>query len=183
MVTPAKAIRRRTPGGSSIWPKTNAALSRTPDSSISRNRSVPSLVLSPTPAKTETPPCCVATRLIISVMRTVFPTPAPPNRPILPPSLYGVRRSITLIPVSNIFAEGSRLSKLGAGRWISHFSSISSVEASTSSGSPITFHTCPRVTSPTGTSIPDPVFRTAVPRVSPSVGFKDTARTLLSPIC
>ena len=57
----------------------------TPDSCISIQRSVPSRVRSPTPAKTDTPPWLVATRLIISWMSTVLPTPAPPNRPILPP--------------------------------------------------------------------------------------------------
>ena len=46
----------------------------TPDSCISSHRSVPSRVRSPTPAKTETPPCCFATRLIISKMITVLPT-------------------------------------------------------------------------------------------------------------
>ena len=30
---------------------------------------------------------------------TVLPTPAPPNRPILPPLLYGSSKSITLMPV------------------------------------------------------------------------------------
>ena len=79
------ATRRRTPGGSSIWPNTRAAFSSTPDSAISMRRSVPSRVRSPTPANTDTPPCCWATRRIISVMSTVLPTPAPPNRPILPP--------------------------------------------------------------------------------------------------
>ena len=29
----------------------------------------------------------------------VLPTPAPPNRPILPPLLYGSSKSITLMPV------------------------------------------------------------------------------------
>ena len=43
-----------------------------------------------------------ATRLIISWMSTVLPTPAPPNRPILPPLTYGVSRSRTLMPVSSI---------------------------------------------------------------------------------
>ena len=102
MVSADRATRRRTPGGSSIWPNTRAAFSNTPDSIISRRRSVPSRVRSPTPANTDTPPCCWATRLIISVMSTVLPTPAPPNRPILPPATYGVSRSMTLMPVSNI---------------------------------------------------------------------------------
>ena len=55
------------------------------DSPISMKRSVPSRVRSPTPANTDTPPWFWATRRIISVMSTVLPTPAPPNRPILPP--------------------------------------------------------------------------------------------------
>ncbi len=89
IVSADRATRRRTPGGSSIWPNTRAAFSNTPDSIISRRRSVPSRVRSPTPANTDTPPCWEATRLIISVMSTVLPTPAPPNRPILPPATYG----------------------------------------------------------------------------------------------
>ena len=56
-------------------------------SPISKYRSVPSRVRSPTPANTDTPPWLVATRVIISVISTVLPTPAPPNRPILPPCL------------------------------------------------------------------------------------------------
>ncbi len=85
MVSADRATRSRTPGGSSIWPNTRAAFSMTPVSFISRNRSLPSRVRSPTPANTETPPCWVATRLIISWMSTVLPTPAPPNSPIFPP--------------------------------------------------------------------------------------------------
>ena len=41
----------------------------TPDSCISSQRSVPSRVRSPTPANTDTPPCWVATRWIISWMK------------------------------------------------------------------------------------------------------------------
>ena len=85
MVRADSATRNRTPGGSSIWPNTRAAWLITPVSDISRNRSLPSLVRSPTPANTDTPSCWVATRLIISWMSTVLPTPAPPNNPILPP--------------------------------------------------------------------------------------------------
>ena len=40
---------------------------------------------SPTPAKTEKPPWAFATLLINSIIKTVFPTPAPPNNPIFPP--------------------------------------------------------------------------------------------------
>jgi hypothetical protein len=55
------------------------------DSLISRKRSLPSRVRSPTPAKTLTPPWALATLLMSSRMSTVLPTPAPPKRPILPP--------------------------------------------------------------------------------------------------
>ena len=57
IVSADKATRRRTPGGSSICPNTSAVFSITPDSVISRNRSLPSRVRSPTPANSETPPC------------------------------------------------------------------------------------------------------------------------------
>ena len=76
-----------------------------PDSSISLKRSLPSLVLSPTPAKTERPPCPFAILLISSCIKTVLPTPAPPKRPILPPLAYGSIKSITLIPVNKTSVE------------------------------------------------------------------------------
>ena len=72
----------------------------TPDSFISRYKSLPSLVLSPTPANTETPPDSSAVFLINSCKKTVFPTPAPPNKPIFPPLINGAIKSTTLIPVS-----------------------------------------------------------------------------------
>ena len=56
MVSADSATRRRVPGGSSIWPKTSAVSSSTPDSVISMMRSLPSRVRSPTPANTEVPP-------------------------------------------------------------------------------------------------------------------------------
>ena len=126
MVSADRATRRRVPGGSSIWPKTSAVLSSTPDSAISRMRSLPSRVRSPTPANTEVPPKLRATRMIISWMSTVLPTPAPPNRPILPPLTYGASRSSTLMPVSSISVFGSRSANAGGLRWIAHRSLISS---------------------------------------------------------
>ena len=75
----------RAPGGSFIWPKTSIVLSMTPDSFISSHRSLPSRERSPTPQKADRPPCSWARLLISSWMSTVLPTPAPPNRPILPP--------------------------------------------------------------------------------------------------
>ena len=89
-VSAVSATRARAPGGSFIWPYTSAAFeppSRliTPECIISWYRSLPSRVRSPTPAKTEKPPCAFAMLLISSMITTVFPTPAPPKRPILPP--------------------------------------------------------------------------------------------------
>src|SRR4051794_11699456 len=183
IVSADSATRRRTPGGSSICPKTSAAFSKTPDSSISMRRSVPSRVRSPTPANTDTPPCSWATRRIISVINTVLPTPAPPNRPILPPERYGVSRSMTLMPEVNMRRDGSSESNKGASRWMSQRSMSAYLAGSSSRTSPHTFQTWPRVRSPTGTCRPCPKLRTAVPRVSPSVGFMHTARTRLSPSC
>ena len=62
IVSADSATRRRVPGGSSIWPKTSAVFSMTPDSVISAMRSLPSRVRSPTPANTDTPPKFSATR-------------------------------------------------------------------------------------------------------------------------
>ena len=85
MVSADSPTRSRAPGGSSIWPKTSAVWPMTSDSVISVMRSLPSRVRSPTPANTDTPSWSRATRAIISWISTVLPTPAPPNRPILPP--------------------------------------------------------------------------------------------------
>src|SRR5471032_2563419 len=52
---------------------------------------------------------------IISVNSTVLPTPAPPNRPALPPRSSGTSRSITLIPVANTSERVERLA-IGGGR-------------------------------------------------------------------
>ncbi len=85
MVTPVSPTRSLAPGGSFIWPNTITVLSMTPDSFISSQRSFPSRVRSPTPEKTENPPCSVAMLRINSWRMTVFPRPAPPKRPIFPP--------------------------------------------------------------------------------------------------
>ena len=183
MVSADRPTRIRTPGGSSIWPNTRAVSEMTPDSVISRNRSLPSRVRSPTPANTETPPKFLATRRIISWISTVLPTPAPPNSPIFPPSTYGVSRSMTLMPVVNISVSGSSWSRAGGSRWIDQRSVIFSDEVGTSSVSPRTLNTCPLVTSPTGTEIGAPVLITSAPRTSPSVGCMAMARTMSSPMC
>ena len=54
----------------------------------------------------------------IKEKRSVLPTPAPPNRPTLPPRRYGSNKSITLIPVSRISRLVVNSSYLGASLWI-----------------------------------------------------------------
>src|SRR5665647_2192093 len=184
MVSAERATRSRVPGGSSICPNTRAVCLMTPVSVISAIRSLPSRVRSPTPANTDTPPWFSATRWIISWISTVLPTPAPPNRPILPPRTYGVSRSMTLIPVSNIWVLDSSWSKAGGLRWIAQRSVTSRVSPSLRlSTSPVTLKTWPLVTSPTGTLIGAPVSVTIAPRTRPSVGLSAIARTIESPRC
>ena len=120
IVRAERATRSRAPGGSFIWPKHMTVLSMTDlpvlpilASCISSQRSFPSRVRSPTPAKTEKPLCTVAMRAISSVKMTVLPSPAPPKRPILPPRTNGVSRSTTLMPVSNCSVLGERLVERG----------------------------------------------------------------------
>src|SRR6187551_832908 len=115
-------------------------------------------------------------------MSTVLPTPAPPNRPILPPLTYGVSRSMTLMPVSRISVLPSSWSKAGALRWMPHCSP-SRPRPGTSRQSPRALNTWPLTTSPTGTEIALPVSRTGAPRTRPSVGCIEIVRTRLSPRC
>ena len=94
-----------------------------------------------------------------------------------------MRRSITLIPVSNISVFDSSWSNAGAVRWIGQRSLISSDDVGTSRDSPSVLNTWPFVTSPTGTEIGAPLSTTAAPRTMPSVGCMEIARTRLSPMC
>ena len=120
IVRAERATRSRAPGGSFIWPKNMTVLSMTDlpvapilVSCISSQRSFPSRVRSPTPAKTEKPLWTLAMRAISSVRMTVLPSPAPPKRPILPPRTNGVSRSTTLMPVSKTSVLGERLVERG----------------------------------------------------------------------
>ena len=92
IVNADKPTRILAPGGSFIWPKQSATLDClrssaliTPDSLNSSYKSFPSRVLSPTPPKTDTPPCSFAILFMSSWIKTVLPTPAPPNNPTFPP--------------------------------------------------------------------------------------------------
>ena len=153
-----------------------------PDSNISLNKSLPSLVLSPTPAKTESPPWPFAILLINSWIKTVFPTPAPPNNPILPPFAYGSIRSITLIPVNKTSVEVDKSSNFGASLWIGNPSSVGRFSIP-SIASPITLKTLPLMFSPAGILIGAPVATTSTPLLIPSVVSIAIALTVSSPMC
>ena len=153
-----------------------------PDSLNSSQRSFPSRVRSPTPAKTEMPPWCFAMLWMSSWMSTVLPTPAPPKSPVLPPFVYGSRRSTTLMPVSSIWMEVDCSSNGGAGRWIGYVFSPAT-GPSLSTGSPTMFRIRPSVPFPTGTEMGRPVSSTLAPRTRPSVDDIATVRTVDSPRC
>ena len=151
-------------------------------SCISSQRSFPSRVRSPTPAKTENPLCTLAMRAISSVKMTVLPSPAPPNRPILPPRTNGVSKSTTLIPVSKLLGLGREVSNAGGSRWIGQ-RSFEFTGPRPSIGSPSRLNTRPSVSLPTGTLTGPPVSITGMPRTRPSVEPRATQRTRLPPRC
>lgn len=111
-----------------------------------------------------------------SMITTVFPTPAPPNAPTLPPLRNGQMRSMGLMPVSKISARVLCSKSDGALRCIGSLS-----EAATgpfwSIGSPVTLKILPRVAPPTGTFIGDWVSTTSSPRFKPSVEVIATVLT------
>ena len=123
------------------------ALASTPVSCISCQRSLPSRVRSPTPAKTEIPARCWLSVRMNSWRSTVLPTPAPPIRPALPPRGNGASRSMTLIPVSRNSVPRRWSTSEGAARWIGQDSpSVSG--APPSSGSPSTLNSRPSADGP-----------------------------------
>src|SRR6266581_1514834 len=70
----------------------------------------------------------------------------------------------------------------GAGRWMGwRFSAFTGPSSST--GSPITLSTRPRVAGPTGTMMGPPVSVAFIPRTMPSVGSMETQRARFSPMC
>src|ERR1700686_3176040 len=112
---------------------------------------------------------------------TVFPVPAPPNRPIFEPFANVQMRSMTLIPVSRISTFACCSETGGAGRWIGHRVTPSG-EGSSSIGAPITLNMRPRVSTPPGTEIGLPAASPGSPRRKPSVASIAMVRTVLSPI-
>ena len=100
----------------------------------------------------------------------------------MPPLTYGVKRSMTLMPVSRISVLPSSWSNAGGSRWMPHCSP-SRPRPGSSKQSPNALKTWPLTTSPTGTEIGALVSVTAAPRTRPSVGAIETVRTRLSPRC
>ena len=113
---------------------------------------------------------------------TVFPTPAPPNKPIFPPFAYGAKRSITFIPVTNCSVSVAWSVNFGAALCIGHFSFVFTSPFS-SIDSPTTFIILPNVSGPTGTLIGALVLVTSSPRFNPSVASIAIVRTPFSPRC
>ena len=124
----------------------------------------------------------VAIRAISSVRITVLPRPAPPKRPAFPPRTSGVKRSITLIPVSKISVLGDSSEKAGGSRWIG-LVSLAFTGPLPSMGSPSKLNTRPKVCSPTGIVTGAPVSITFMPRTKPSVEPKATQRIRFPPRC
>ena len=89
------------------------------------------------------------------MMTTVLPTPAPPNKPILPPFRNGWIRSMTFTPVSNISCDVDCSSKAGAWRWMGLRLAVLT-GPSLSTGLPMTLSTRPSVSRPTGTVMGPP---------------------------
>src|SRR5579884_2463374 len=118
---------------------------------------------------------------INSWISTVLPTPAPPNKPTLPPLTIGQIKSITFIPVSRISTVPDWSISGGGSRWIGAVSLKSPFWPSI--GWPVTLNMRPSVASPTGTLIGAPVSVTSAPRSNPSVELRAIARTLDSLRC
>ena len=154
----------------------------TPDSLISRYKSLPSLERSPTPANTENPPCAFAILCISSIITTVLPTPAPPNAPTFPPFKNGHIKSIGFMPVSRISVRVLCSNNPGAALCIGSLSSVATGPF-WSIGSPVTLNIRPRVAPPTGTFIGDCVSTTLSPLLNPSVEVIATVLTTPSPSC
>ena len=114
---------------------------------------------------------------IISVSSTVLPTPAPPNRPALPPRSSGVSTSMALMPVSKTSDCVERRTSGGGARCTERHVTPVRMPARRSMVLPNTSSMRDRIGLPTGACSGPPVSRTAMPRASPPVGVKAMPRT------
>mmetsp|Transcript_26105 Transcript_26105/g.84505 ORF Transcript_26105/g.84505 Transcript_26105/m.84505 type:complete len:219 (+) Transcript_26105:1130-1786(+) len=120
--------------------------------------------------------------LISSMITTVFPTPAPPKRPIFPPLAYGASKSTTLIPVDSTSCDFPCSTKVGGLRWIGAWA-FAPMGPFSSMGSPMTLTIRPRHSGPTSIEIGAPVSSISWPRTNPSVASMAIVRTVFSPKC
>ena len=149
---------------------------------MSVRSSWPSRERSPTPANTEIPRYFSTMAWINSMTSTVLPTPAPPNSAALPPWESGARRSITLMPVSNIAAFETSSSSAGGGLWMPRSGQSRGSAGPRSRTAPTTSRRRPKIASPTGTEIGVPVARTGVLRARPAVAWSATPRIVIGSI-
>ena len=91
-----------------------------------------------------------------SITSTVFPTPAPPKSPVLPPRTKGQRRSMTLMPVWST-SLGATVSMSGSGSPRMLRKAMGTRAGPPSKGSPKMLSTRPRQSGATGTWTGAPV--------------------------
>jgi hypothetical protein len=157
IVSADRATRRRTPGGSSIWPKTRAAFSMTPDSSISSEE-----VVALTGALADAGEHRHATVLLGDAVDHLLDEHGLADAGAAEQAdlaALDVRREQVDDLDAGLEHLGLRLELVEGRRrrWISQRSlTSSSSRPRTSSGSPITLNTWPSTASPTGTVMPCP---------------------------
>src|ERR1035437_3659103 len=119
---------------------------------------------------------------IISVSSTVLPTPAPPNKPALPPRSSGTSTSMALMPVSKTPDLVERSDNGGGVRWtVRHCTSVGA--GWRSMAWPNTSNIREIIVLPTGACRGAPVSSTSIPRANPCVGVKAMPRTLDASSC
>ena len=186
IVSAAWPMRKRLPGSSFICANSITMLGSTPAACMSRHSSSPSRQRSPMPQKILTPSSCPIMLWIISVSSTVLPTPAPPNRPALPPRSSGTSTSIILMPVSKVSERFERAASDGGSRCTErHCTSLptSPSGAPPSMVLPNTSNMRESVARPTGAISGPPVSCTAMPRARPCVGVSAMPRTCCASRC
>ena len=114
---------------------------------------------------------------------TVLPTPAPPNRPALPPRTSGQSRSMTLMPVSNISVFEESSSSSGGARWIGRRSVAVDRAAVVDRLADQVEDAAERLDRRPAPMTGAPVSRMSAPRCRPSVEPRATARTRPPPRC
>jgi len=108
------------------------------------------------------------------MIRTVFPTPAPPNKANLP-SAEERRQEVNYLNAGNKHFEFGGLILKRRRMTMNGYLWSDTTAPSLSTGSPMTFKTLPSVPGPTGTVIGPPESTAFIPRISPSGWFHGDA--------